>query len=305
MDIRTLRYFVEVIRQQSFTRAAAKLYVTQPTISKMLKHLEEELDCRLIVREGRALKMTDSGRAVYQRGLAILDEFGQLKAELEDITALRKGRLRLGIPPMVGTQMAELIGDFRQRYPGIELEIAEFGGVTMQQAVLAGELDLALTALTAEVDPDLAALPLFSHPLCAVVPRRAPWLTRRDVPFTLLGEWPVLIYNEDFSLYRQLLDAFDAAGIEPQIAVRSGQWDFLAAMVAAGIGLAVLPEPLCRRLDSQHLLWLPLMPQMLWQLGLIWRQNSYLSHGAQAWIVACRERWLPGERLRGAQQAPR
>ncbi|CAJ0997789.1 LysR family transcriptional regulator [Sodalis praecaptivus] len=144
MDIRTLRYFVEVIRQQSFTRAAAKLYVTQPTISKMLKHLEEELDCRLIVREGRALKMTDSG-----------------------------------------------------------------------------------------------------------------------------------------------------------------QWDFLAAMVAAGIGLAVLPEPLCRRLDSQRLLWLPLMPQMLWQLGLIWRQNSYLSHGAQAWIVACRKRWLPGERLRGAQQAPR
>lgn len=137
------------------------------------------------------------------------------------------------------------------------------------------------------------------------MPRRAPWLTQREVPFTLLGEWPVLIYNEDFSLYRQLLDAFDAAGIEPQIAVRSGQWDFLAAMVEAGIGLAVLQEPLCRRLDSQRLLWLPLMPQMLWQLGLIWRQNSYLSHGAQAWIVACCERWLPGERLRGTQQAPR
>lgn len=60
--------------------------------------------------------------------------------------------------------MAELIGDFRQRYPGIELEIAEFGCVTMQQAVLTGELDLALTA---EVDPNLATLPLFSHPLCA------------------------------------------------------------------------------------------------------------------------------------------
>ncbi|CRL46446.1 DNA-binding transcriptional regulator CynR [Sodalis glossinidius str. 'morsitans'] len=88
--------------------------------------------------------------------------------------------------------MAELIGDFRQHYPGIALEIAEFGGVTMKQAVLAGDLYLALTALTAEVDPELAALPLFSHPLCAVVPRRAPWLTRREVPFTLLGEWPGL-----------------------------------------------------------------------------------------------------------------
>lgn len=114
-----------------------------------------------------------------------------------------------------------------------------------------------------------------------------------------------MIYNEDFSLYRQFLNTFDAAGIEPQIAVRSGQWDFLAAMVKAGIGLAVLPEPLCRRLDSRRMLWLPLIPQMLWQLGLIWHQNSYLSHGAQAWIVACRERWLPSERLRAAQQKTR
>ncbi len=102
MDVRTLRYFVEVVRQQSFTRAAEKLFVTQPTISKMLRHLEDELECTLLVREGRKLHLTDSGQAVYQRGLAILDEFRQLEAELEDISSVKKGVLRLGIPPMVG-----------------------------------------------------------------------------------------------------------------------------------------------------------------------------------------------------------
>ena len=102
MDIRTLRYFVEVVRQQSFTRAAEKLFVTQPTISKMLKNLEDELNCTLLIRDGRKLLLTDTGRVVFERGLAILAEFRQLEAELDDINHLTKGLLRLGIPPMVG-----------------------------------------------------------------------------------------------------------------------------------------------------------------------------------------------------------
>ncbi len=134
MDIRTLRYFVEVVRQQSFTRAAEKLFVTQPTISKMLKNLEDELNCTLLIRDGRKLLLTDTGRVVFERGLAILAEFRQLEAELSDINHLNKGVLRLGIPPMVGMLMAGPISLFRQRYPGVELKISEFGGLTVQQA---------------------------------------------------------------------------------------------------------------------------------------------------------------------------
>ncbi|CNJ08960.1 LysR family transcriptional regulator [Yersinia mollaretii] len=307
MDIRTLRYFVEVVRQQSFTRAAEKLFVTQPTISKMLRNLENELECSLLIREGRRLHLTDSGQAVYQRGLAILDQFQQLEAELEDIGSLKKGKLRLGIPPMVGTQMAVLISEFRQSYPGVELQIAEFGGLTVQQAVLSGELDLALTALPADADLPLTALPLFSHPLCVVVPRTAFWLNRTTISIPELADQSILIYNEDFALYRQLMEAFTAAGFIPKIAVRSGQWDFLAAMVQAHVGIAILPEPICQRLDKKALLWLPLAPEMPWQLGLIWRQGSYLSHSAQAWISRCREFWPNGSLVEinpAAEQQP-
>lgn len=102
MDIRTLRYFVEVVRQQSFTRAAEKLFVTQPTISKMLKNLEDELNCTLLIRDGRKLLLTDTGRVVFERGQAILGEFSQLESELSDINHLHKGVLRLGIPPKIG-----------------------------------------------------------------------------------------------------------------------------------------------------------------------------------------------------------
>ncbi|MEM6051669.1 LysR family transcriptional regulator [Erwinia sp. P7711] len=294
MDVRALRYFVEVVRQQSFTRAAEQLYVTQPTISKMLRQLEDELGCTLLIREGRKLHLTDTGQAVYQRGMTILQEFKQLEAEISDINDLKTGELRLGIPPMVGMQIAGSISAFRQRYPGVELKISEFGGLTVQQAVLSGSLDIAMTALPVADDLPLNALPLMSHPLCVLVPRTREWLRRTHIPIAELASQPILIYNEEFSLNRQLMKAFQSSGFTPQIAVRSGQWDFLAAMVQAGMGVAILPEPICQRLDKKHLLWLPLESDLVWKLGLIWREGSYLSKSAQAWIACCREFW-PGQ----------
>ncbi len=293
MDIRTLRYFVEVVRQQSFTRAAEKLYVTQPTISKMLKNLEDELNCTLLIRDGRKLLMTDTGQVVFERGLAILDEFRQLEAELSDINHLNKGVLRLGIPPMVGMLMAGPIGLFRQRYPGVELKISEFGGLTVQQAVINGELDLAMTALPVEEESALTTLPLFSHPLCVLVPRSGEWLEQTSVSPTQLAAHPLLIYNEDFALSRQLMQLFARHDVKPRIAVRSGQWDFLAAMVQAGVGVAILPEPICRKLDEKTLRWLPLESELRWQLGMIWREGVYLSHSAQAWLKCCEGFKLP------------
>lgn len=294
MDVRALRYFVEVVRQQSFTRAAEALFVTQPTISKMLRQLEEELDCTLLLREGRRLHLTDSGQVVYQRGQMILQEFKQLELEIGDINQLKTGELRLGVPPMVGMQIAGSVSAFRQRYPGIRLKIVESGGLTVQEAVLSGALDLALTALPIDEQLPLNILMLMRHPLCVLVPHAAPWLERRSVSLAEVAQHPLLIFNEEFSLNRQLKQAFQREGLTPQIAVRSGQWDFLAAMVQAGMGVAILPEPICQRLDRQSLLWLPLESELAWTLGLIWREGSYLSRSAQAWIDCCRACW-PGE----------
>lgn len=292
MDIRTLRYFVEVVRQQSFTRAAEKLFVTQPTISKMLKNLEDELNCTLLIRDGRKLLLTDTGRVVFERGQAILGEFHQLESELSDINHLHKGILRLGIPPMVGMLMAEPISQFRQRYPGVELKISEFGGLTVQQAVSNGELDLAMTALPVDENSGLSTLPLFNHPLCVLTPRTEQWAQVNSLSPEALAAHPLVIYNEDFALSRQLMALFTYHDVKPRIAVRSGQWDFLAAMVQAGIGVAILPQPICERLDAQDFCWIPLQSELHWELGMIWREGVYLSHSAQAWLECSKAFWL-------------
>ena len=149
-----------------------------------------------------------------------------------------------------------------------------------------------MTALPVEEESALTTRLLFSHPLCVLVPRSGDWLEQTSVSPQQLAAHPLLIYNEDFALSRQLIQLFHEHGFKPRIAVRSGQWDFLAAMVQAGIGIAILPEPICQRLDAQSFCWIPLQSELRWELGMIWREGVYMSHSARAWLECSKAFWL-------------
>ncbi|MCS3460509.1 LysR family transcriptional regulator [Aeromonas sp. BIGb0445] len=289
MDIRALRYFVELVREQSFTRASEKLFVTQPTISKMIRSLEEEVGQPLLNREGRRFTLTDSGQVLFARAQEILTQMQQLETELADLQSLKGGRLALGMPPMVGHVYADLIRTYRQRYPAIELSIVEYGGRRIEQAVLEGELDLAITMLPTRETGALNALVLASYPIQVVLPAEPHWRERACVRFSDLRDEPLLLYTQAFTLSDRIAQACLDAGFSPQVAARSSQWDFLTAMVRSGMGVAFLPEPVCRRLNPEGLLLRPLLPELSWQLGVIWPQGRYLSRSAEAWLVLCRE----------------
>ncbi len=289
MDIKALRYFVEVVKQQNFTRASEKLFVTQPTISKMLKSLEEELGGELLHREGRKLILTDTGKVVFERAKIILAEFRLLETELDDLRNLNKGQLRLGIPPGCGMLIARCICSYRRKYPGVDMTIIESGGLAVQQSVINSELDVALTVLPMDDKCELMSIPLLSYPLCVLVPASDEWSGRTYVTPEDLVNHSLLIYREDFAIYPRLLKLFNQHGIQPDMVVRSGQWDFLAEMVRSGAGVAILPEPVCRNLNREQLYSLPFKSELCLQLGMIWRNDRYLSRSARAWLNCCQD----------------
>lgn len=168
MDIRALRYFVELVNQQSFTKASERLFVTQPTISKMIRNLEQELEQPLLHREGRRFWLTEAGEIVYQRAQQILTQMQQLDAELTDLNQLHRGHLRLGIPPMVGHVYARLFRQYRQTYPNVELTVVEYGGRKIEQAILDGDIDVAVTMLS------LISIPI-SIRLPSIITLFLPW----------------------------------------------------------------------------------------------------------------------------------
>ena len=103
MDIRQLTYFVEVAKHQSFTKAALALHVTQPTLSKMVKNLEEEMEVVLFDRSARQIGLTDAGEVVYEQAQKIIYSLDDLSASLYDVMNLKKGRIKIGLPPVIST----------------------------------------------------------------------------------------------------------------------------------------------------------------------------------------------------------
>ncbi|WP_257828942.1 LysR family transcriptional regulator [Burkholderia glumae] len=289
MELRALRYFIEVVRQQSFTAAAEQMFVTQPTISKMVKALEDEIGSPLLLRDSRQMVLTDAGRIVFQRGQDVLAAQAQLQAELDDLAELGRGELTIGIPPLGAAAFTPAIAMFRHRYPNIELKLFEEGARTIEAALARGELELG--GVLEPVDPAVFEVLRMVHaPLWLVSRRGARWDGEGSVPLADLAEEPFVFYAESLALHQAVRDACAKAGFTPSIVSRSGHWDFMAALVHAGVGIALLPAPYCRRLDPAQFSCRPIVePEIEWSIALGWLRRGYLSHAARAWIEVVRE----------------
>jgi DNA-binding transcriptional LysR family regulator len=291
MDVRSLAAFVEVVRRGGFSRAGEALHLTQSAVSKAVKAIEEELGQLLLVRLGRRVALTDAGRVVFDRAQAVLSALHSIEEEVAEVGAVRRGHLRLGIPPMVGAAFfPPVLGDFRTAYPGVVLELREVGARSVEALVADGEIEAGATVLPTNLSV-FEAVPLMRDVLRAVVHPRSPLARRRSVALRDLERVPFVLYREDFALHAHILEACRREGFSPQVASESSQWDFMAAMVAADVGVALLPRTICRRLDSAQVKVLPLVePELRWDLALIWKRDRHLPPAARAFIEVVRRR---------------
>lgn len=289
MEFHQLRSFVEVVRQGGFTQAAKTLHATQSTISKQVAQLEQRLGVLLLERNGPNLRLTDAGTLVLRRADELLRLRQDLYSELDDLSQLARGELRLGLPLLGGEVMfAELFAAYRQRYPNIVVRLFEGGSKLMEEALLRGELDIG-GSLTPN-DPALAFQPFCNEPLDVLLPEAHELAGCDGIALAQLKDAPFLLYQQSFTLNDRLLLACRQAGFTPREVGRSGQADFLAALVAAGQGVVLLPRIVARTLERPGLRRLPLVePDLRWDIAFVWRQGAYLSRAAQAWLDLLKE----------------
>src|SRR5476649_1074884 len=293
MDIRALRYFVEVVERRSFSRAAEQLHVTQPTVSKMIQQLEQSLGLVLLERIGKRFTLTDAGNVVLQRGRALLALHGEMGVELADLQQLARGDLRIGITQQTHASLAPLLAAYHRRYPGIELKLFEGGSHTIEAELRNGTVELGTLldhAARRGVHPEFDALPLVRSPLCLLAPADARWQGRRAVRLAELADCAFIFYGEGFALNDIVAAACEQAGFTPRISGRSGQWDFVASLVRLGVGITLLPKIFCDTLPRRQFTVLPLeRPALDWRLMLAWRRGGHLSFAARAWLELVRE----------------
>jgi DNA-binding transcriptional LysR family regulator len=295
LDVQALRYFVEVARQRGFTRASETLHVTQPAISKSVRALEEELGTPLLLRERRQVKLTEAGRIVLERAQGVLDSLRVIEEEVVELAALRRGRLRIGMPPIVGVAFfPPLLAEFHQAHPGITLELREEGSHHLEALVLNRELDVGAIVLPTD-EKAFGTMPFVRDELRAVLHPTHPLARRRELALRELEATPFVLYRPEFALHGHIIEACRRSGFKPAVVSESSHWDFIVAMVAANIGVALLPQTICRKLDPAQVRSIPLTkPVIPWNAALIWRRDRHLPPATRAFIELARQRLVEG-----------
>ncbi|BDG05756.1 LysR family transcriptional regulator [Anaeromyxobacter oryzae] len=295
MDVQALRYFVEVARKEGFTRASESLHVTQPAISKMVKALEDELGTPLLIRERRRVKLTEAGRVVLERAQGVLDSLRLIEEEVVELSSLRRGRLRVGIPPIVGVVFfPSLLAEYHRAYPGIALELREEGSHHIEDLIMKGDLDVGAIVLPTD-EKAFGTMPFVHDELRAVLHPSHPLASRRTVALRELEHTPFVLYRPEFALHGHILEACRRSGFKPTVVSESSHWDFLVAMVAANIGVALLPDTICRQLDPKQVRAVRMSEDTIpWNVAMIWRRDRHVSPATRAWLDLARRRLLVG-----------
>ncbi|MDR6950861.1 DNA-binding transcriptional LysR family regulator [Ancylobacter sp. 3268] len=289
MDFRTLRAFVEVVRQGGFSQAARTVFATQSTVSKAVKQLEDEIGAPVLDRIGHRSVLTPVGEVVYRRGVKLLADREDLLAELDEIRGLKRGVLKLGLPPVgSATLFAPLFAVYRRRYPGIEVRLVEHGSDQLEESLRAGEIDFAGMLLPAA--PEFEWQEVGSEPLVALLPAAHPLGARRRLTMDDLRETPLILFDSGFTLNRIILHAARRAGFEPDVVARSSQIDFMVQLVAAGLGVAFLPRLIAEQRSAPAVRQVLLdEPGTEWVMAMVWRRGAFLSEAAKAWLALVRE----------------
>jgi len=292
MDIRHLTYFIEVAHQRSFTKAALALHITQPSISKMIKILEEELDVILFYRSAKQIELTDAGKALLHQSQLIVNSFQNLTSDLADVINSKKGAITIGLPPMVGSRFfPQIISDFTTSHPQISLTLLEVGSERVHTGIDDGSLDIGVVMLP--IDENIFEMfPIIDQPMMLIVHPKHMLAKQPIIELSQLKDESFILFRETFTLHDRIINRCIESGFTPNIVFKSSHWDFIAQMVAINFGIAILPEIICQDLDPERIKIIPLAePMFHWQLGVIWKKDRYLSFAAKEWLTFTSKRF--------------
>lgn len=285
MELRQLEYFLMVSELGSFTRAAERLYVSQPAVTNAVRSLEEELDIRLLDRSQRKAVLTAEGKVFYRHIKNIMQGISTTLNEINDLKSHNLGRLSIGVTPLAGiAPCSEMLTAFRRAYPGITLSLIEADVEELCAQVHADKLEFAFIFCAPDA-PHTAfhCLPLARQELTVACPRSHPLRRANSVALRELTEESFILMDDGCFFRRLLVKCFEDADIMPPVAMETAQVQLLKSLVADGLGISILPEHLIEHDD--RLTSVPLSPPLYLYPALIRKAGRSLSHAAQAFAA--------------------
>ncbi|MGB1455986.1 LysR family transcriptional regulator [Spongiibacter marinus] len=291
VSVKQLRAFVAVAETGSFAQACEQLNISQPALSMAVKNLEEEVGGSLFLRSTRSLSLSPEGSAFLPTAQRLLRDWSDALTDLQRLYSLQQGKLTIAaMPSFASTRLPAVLATYRQQFPNIDIAVRDIVMEELIEAVRAGRVELGV-AFEPDDSEGLEFEALFTDRFVAVLPEAHPLLTRSRLRIKdLLGD-TVITLNRGSSTRRWTEDAFARESLSPPAIFEAFQLTTVGAMVAAGLGVALVPA-LCE--EQMHQLGARCKPIsgrcIERRVGIIRRRRQQLSSAAVAMRALLMER---------------
>ncbi|CAB4937948.1 unannotated protein [freshwater metagenome] len=293
MDLRQLGYLVALAEDGTFTGAAARSHVSQPSLSQQIQRLEAELGIALVDRTTRRASMTQAGTVLVEHARRAIAEIETARAELADLVGIQSGRLTIGATQTIGSvDLSGLLARFHHRYPGVELTVREGLSLELLDALSADEVDLAFVTTAgafftlAGIDPPpgVEMQVVAEEPLVAILPPDHPLAQRRELKVAALRDERFVGFRMGATIRRRLNQVATQAGFTPRLLFETNDVTRIRSLVAEGLGIAILPRSDAER-PGPLVAIVPLNEnQLVHQVSLAQRSDRHHSPAARAFL---------------------
>jgi DNA-binding transcriptional LysR family regulator len=274
LDLVDLQAVVTLAETLHFGRAADRLHVSQPALSKRIRRIEQEIGGQLLVRRYRDVRLTEAGRVLADHGRRVLQEAAATVALSQRAVRGEAGLLRIGfgIASILGL-LPNVLLRFRRAHPDVELQLRDMSTPEQIAALGAGDIDVGFVRLPVS-DPRLVVRPVLDERLVAALGPRSPWRPRLGLRSVASEPFIIIARARSASFYNHALGICAASGFTPRVVQEANELFTVLSLVGAGLGVSLVPR-------STALLRLPgvrfrevKQPEAAWNIGLAWRRES-------------------------------
>lgn len=296
MNIKDMECFICVYEQKSFSKAAAKIFVTPQGISKTIKRMENELGSELFIRStSGGIHPTEAGEYFFRHISELVKEYHQIEEGVRSIAAQSSGILRLvsafGILRFL---TPDFINQFKMSNPDIHLDYMEYPDIYVGQNVLEGNYDVGMTPyLDSDLNPDLHIVPLFSRELFLIVGSGSCFYNEEEVSIREISQEPLIIENQNFLIHQIFKEACERRHAECRIYFETSGFSLCYKLCKQGKGNTVSMDFIFNDMADENLRKIPFEEHLTWNVGLIFRKDIPVSNTGNRFLKFA-EKWCDG-----------
>lgn len=283
MELKQLRYFIEVAEREHVSEAATNLHVAQSAVSRQISNLEKELEVSLFEREGRNVKLLPIGKVLLNHAKEAVNVLDQAKKQIQEYKDPEHGSIKIGFPTSLATNLLpQLIYAFNQKHKNIQFQLRQGSYYFLMDAIKHRELDIAFLGPVVTNDDDIKGDVLFEEDMVLLVPYNHIFAKRESVNLKELYNEDFILFPKGYILEKIVVEACKKEGFTPRVSTKGEDMDAIKGMVSAGIGITILPVSAVSKQENEFVSQIPVnSPFLRRSVGIITPQNRELGASEQ------------------------